>query len=933
MRRRLPSFLTKAAAGIAVAAAWLVPSSALAMTYTLASGNASWPADKRAAIIAAMDEAVAIYNANGYFNKTLWANYNAGVPTAQASYSGWIDFGGSISTRVALHEIGHTLGVGQVAAWNTEQSGGKWTGAYALARVKLYDGAAATIGCDSMHFWPYGLNYDSEDGTTARIRHVRMVSAMRRDMGIVADSDSDGLPDDWETFNFGNLAQTAAGDADGDGVNNLSEYNADASLATFTWSGTVDSAWGNATNWPVAPALAAPSGAKFYCRLNVNNNAANPLVYDAGLGSTTFSNTNGRGLVVGSGSNGANTTGSMTIAGGSFSTVGSGQPDVVGNNLGNVGTLTISGGNFTSEALTLGVTGNGTGTLTIDAGTAAIAALSYNFGAGGSGTVNLNGGTLRVDAVTETTAAGNHVFNFNGGTLAATGNSTAFLQGLTNAYVKSGGAFIDTGVFDITIAQNLRSDAASPGGGLTKSGGGTLTLAGINSYTGNTTILGGVVAVSKASAVLGDTSSGTAVSSGATLALSGGISYSAGESVSIGGAGDGSRGALQSAAGSNTWNGPVVIAATTGTRIGVQDNSTLSLPGNITEAAAGSTVIFRAGATVGSDILLSGAGNAWTGPTAIFSNNASGGEVRLGRANALPAASLLQVAGNGVGGRLNLNGFDQTVAGLAHSTGGSSATGAAIITNSAAAQATLTLTPSGTQTYNGTIQDGAGRIHLIKSGAGTQVLNGNNTYSGNTTVSAGTLKLAQPALADFSAVAIASGAKLNLAFTGDDTVAALVLGGIAAGSGIVNAVTHPAYFAGTGSLRVVGSDPFANWIGDSFPGISDPAIAGPAADPDGDALANLVEYATGTSPSDPSAAVGELIGNGGVLEFTYRKSQSANGVALQVEWSDSLAPGSWSTTGVTETVLTPASDPQTIKASVPAGTSGKRFVRLRVTKN
>jgi len=40
------------------------------------------------------------------------------------------------------------------------------------------------------------------------------------------DSDGDGLPDDWEMAHFGSLAQTAHGDADGDGVSNLDEYRA-----------------------------------------------------------------------------------------------------------------------------------------------------------------------------------------------------------------------------------------------------------------------------------------------------------------------------------------------------------------------------------------------------------------------------------------------------------------------------------------------------------------------------------------------------------------------------------------------------------------------------------------------------------------------------------------------------------------------------------
>lgn len=43
---------------------------------------------------------------------------------------------------------------------------------------------------------------------------------------FAADSDGDGMPDDWEQqyFGFGNLSQTATDDADGDGRNNVSEY-------------------------------------------------------------------------------------------------------------------------------------------------------------------------------------------------------------------------------------------------------------------------------------------------------------------------------------------------------------------------------------------------------------------------------------------------------------------------------------------------------------------------------------------------------------------------------------------------------------------------------------------------------------------------------------------------------------------------------------
>lgn len=41
---------------------------------------------------------------------------------------------------------------------------------------------------------------------------------------VPGDVDGDGLPDSWELSNFGNLAQTASGDPDGDGATNLQEY-------------------------------------------------------------------------------------------------------------------------------------------------------------------------------------------------------------------------------------------------------------------------------------------------------------------------------------------------------------------------------------------------------------------------------------------------------------------------------------------------------------------------------------------------------------------------------------------------------------------------------------------------------------------------------------------------------------------------------------
>jgi hypothetical protein len=44
------------------------------------------------------------------------------------------------------------------------------------------------------------------------------------DAARFVDTDGDGLRDDWEMLNFGNLSATPEGDADGDGQNNFTEY-------------------------------------------------------------------------------------------------------------------------------------------------------------------------------------------------------------------------------------------------------------------------------------------------------------------------------------------------------------------------------------------------------------------------------------------------------------------------------------------------------------------------------------------------------------------------------------------------------------------------------------------------------------------------------------------------------------------------------------
>ena len=112
-----------------------------------------------------------------------------------------------------------------------------------------------------------------------------------------------------------------------------------------------------------------------------------------------------------------------------------------------------------------------------------------------------------------------------------------------------------------------------------------------------------------------------------------------------------------------------------------------------------------------------------------------------------------------------------------------------------------------TLNFTGFIGDGGGDgpSTVIKEGAGILVLDGANTYTGNTTINAGTLALAQAiaTLATNSTVTIASGAFLQLTDgTVTNVVAGLVTNGVAAGNGLYSSANSSGYITGSGYLKV-----------------------------------------------------------------------------------------------------------------------------------
>lgn len=126
-------------------------------------------------IAAAMKSAVDYWNnLTSIQGKHLSINHHPGTPTAEASYSGYMQFGANSSyqrTGTALHEMGHNIGVGTHSIWHgpnsplrAEGTRGRWLGERTTKLMQFIDNNPnATLTGDAVHMWPYGINGAHED--------------------------------------------------------------------------------------------------------------------------------------------------------------------------------------------------------------------------------------------------------------------------------------------------------------------------------------------------------------------------------------------------------------------------------------------------------------------------------------------------------------------------------------------------------------------------------------------------------------------------------------------------------------------------------------------------------------------------------------------------------------------------------------------------
>lgn len=274
------------------------------------------------------------------------------------------------------------------------------------------------------------------------------------------------------------------------------------------------------------------------------------------------------------------------------------------------------------------------------------------------------------------------------------------------------------------------------------------------------------------------------------------------------------------------------------------------------------------------------------------------------------------------GGALDLNGTNQTVDALT----GTSTSGNAVYNSVNASTSTLTIgSNGGSGSFGGIIANtnsgGSGLVAITKTGAGIQTLTGTNTYSGSTTVNAGTLRINGNQSGATGAVNVAASATIGgtgtlgglltvstggsvspgetfgtltasngaivagtyacqidgssvdtLAVTGNLDITGATLAVAPSGAGATQSSYVIATYTGTltgtfnvspalpagysvsysspGEIRLVSGTPYSTWAGTTYGLTGGDAL--PDADPDGDGVKNIVEFALNGNPTNGS---------------------------------------------------------------------------------
>lgn len=585
------------------------------------------------------------------------------------------------------------------------------------------------------------------------------------------------------------------------------------------------------------------------------------------------------------------------------------------------GTLILaSGANVTQGSISGGdgnVASAGAGNFTVQAGASLTATSSFYLGnqASQAGTLNQTGGTVNLSTSTGDNIRIGHwpsessVYNLSGGTLNAINTDTTLSWDGTGTVAVSGG-----------IA-NLRGVKFNRGTG---TGGGTLNLSG----TGTLNLGAG------------------GIYDGSTAANSIAINFSGGTL--------GSLAAWTSSLGITLTNTTTID--TTGGNIGL--SGILTSTGGITKAGAGILTLTGANTYAGGTTLNQGTLTVGTGGTI----GAATGALSVNNTN----------TGEGNASILNLSTAVNTTTGSLSGTIATPSGGVNTATINTQAGRTLTVNQIVDGTFAGVIA-GTGDFVLGSSSTNTLTLMGINTYTGTTTVSAGTLALVGGSQA--SPITVSTGASLSFTLGSpttstssfDVTAGTIKISGtptlprytlISSSTGITGTPTLnaaiPGYvlqkYGNSLVLETLAQNLYQAWADTTYvPPLTAKLLTD---DQDTDGLNNLKEYAFGTHPTVNSVgpityasgvvtSTGQpvIVQDGGVWYAVYgrRIDYVAAGLTYTVEFSNNLTP--WTADVTTPTVIATDGVIEAVRVPFPnfvdgpSGPQKPQFFRVVITSS